>query len=97
MHYLQSSEDVDGPAALQILNESLQISMDLPEDIRCNCWSTVLTESIKIVQSPFFLETHGSIIAMLLKLNEFYISEETLIQLMLSLITSSLVARRTGC
>ena len=56
-----------------------------------------MTESIKIVQSPFFLETHGSIIAMLLKLNEFYISEETLIQLMLSLITSSLVARRTGC
>ena len=63
LHYLQSSEDVDGPAALQILNESLQISMDLPEDIRCNCWSTVLTESIKVVQSSFFLETHGSIIA----------------------------------
>ena len=78
LHYLESSEDVDGPAALQILNESLQLSMDLPENIQCKCWSTVLTESLKIVQSPFFLETHGSIIAILIKLDEFYVCEETL-------------------
>eukprot|EP00435_Cladocopium_sp_Y103_P047192 s677_g13.t2 len=78
LHYLQSSEDVDGPAALQILNESLQLSMNLPEDIQHRCWSEVLRQSIKVVLSPFFLETHGSIIAILIKLDEFYIYEETL-------------------
>ena len=78
LHYLQSSEDVDGPAALQILNESLQLSTNLPEEIQHRCWTTVLTESIKVVQSPLFLETHGSIIAILIELDELYIYEETL-------------------
>ena len=76
--YLQHSPDLDCAASLQLLTESLQFSLDLPEEMKRLFCKRLLANSEGIVESPFFLETHGSIIASLIKLDEFNVVEERL-------------------
>ena len=75
-HYLQHLEDTT--SILQTLTESLKSSIVLPEELQCRYWSHILMKSSSVLQSPFFLETHGSIIEKLIKLDEFDVSEELL-------------------
>ena len=78
LDYLQNSKDLDCTAALQIFTESLKASLSLPEELQQTYWSILLAKSEEVVQSPFFVETHGSIISKWIKLEEFRVNEETL-------------------
>ena len=78
LDYLQNSKDLDCTAALQIFTGSLKASLSLPEELQQTYWSILLAKSEEVVQSPFFVETHGSIISKLIKLEEFRVNEETL-------------------
>ena len=76
--YLRDLEGLDSTLILQTLTECLKCSFDLPEELQCTYWSNILSKSASVVQSPFFVETHGSVIAKLIKLDEFHVNEETL-------------------
>ena len=76
--YLRDLEGLDSTLILQALTESLKCSFDLPEELQCTYWSNILSKSASVVQSPFFVETHGSVIARLIKLDEFHVNEENL-------------------
>ena len=76
--YLRDLEGLDSTLILQTLTECLKCSFDLPEELQCAYWSNILSKSASVVQSPFFVETHGSVIAKLVKLDEFHVNEETL-------------------
>ena len=76
--YLRDLEGLDSTLILQTLTECLKCSFDLPEELQCTYWSNILSKSASVVQSPFFVETHGSVIAKLIKLDEFHVDEETL-------------------
>ena len=76
--YLGDLEGLDSTLILQTLTESLKSSFDLPEELQCTYWSNILAKSASVVQSPFFVETHGSVISKLIKLDEFHVNEETL-------------------
>lgn len=78
LDYLQNSKDLDCTAVLQIFTESLKASLSLPEELQQTYWSILLAKSEEVVQSPFFVETHGSIISKLINLEEFRVNEETL-------------------
>ena len=76
--YLGDLEGLDSTLILQTLTESLKSSFDLPEELQCTYWSNILAKSASVVQSPFFVETHGSMISKLIKLDEFHVNEQTL-------------------
>lgn len=76
--YLQHTENLDCTTSLQLLTESLKFSLDLPLEIRHLFCRKILAGSSCVIESPFFLESHGSIIASLIKLDEFYVYEERL-------------------
>eukprot|EP00438_Fugacium_kawagutii_P032084 Skav222263 [mRNA] locus=scaffold8018:22369:23649:- [translate_table: standard] len=76
-HYLQDLEGLDCTLILQALTESHKLSFMLPEGLQHTYWSNMLAKSSDVVQSPFFIETHGAIIARLIKLDEFAIEEGT--------------------
>eukprot|EP00435_Cladocopium_sp_Y103_P030884 s3333_g7.t1 len=76
--YLGDLEGLDSTLILQTLTESLKSSFDLPEELQCTYWSNILSKSASVVQSPFFAEMHGSVIAKLIKLDEFHVNEEAL-------------------
>eukprot|EP00438_Fugacium_kawagutii_P032083 Skav222262 [mRNA] locus=scaffold8018:5498:6457:- [translate_table: standard] len=77
-HYLAELENSDCGLILQTLTESVKHGLPVPEQILQRYWTNILVHSAKIVQSPFFVETHGSIIAGFIKLNELNVNEETL-------------------
>lgn len=63
-HYLQHLvPGSDCTLILQTMTESLKLSLDLPEEVQHTYWSNILAQSTQVVQSPFFIETHGLIIA----------------------------------
>jgi len=76
--YLQHTENLDCTTSLQLLTESLKFSLDLPLEIRHLFCRKILAGSSCVIESPFFLESHGPIIASLIKLDEFYVYEERL-------------------
>eukprot|EP00435_Cladocopium_sp_Y103_P006044 s1407_g1.t4 len=69
---------LDCITSLELLTESLKFSLDLPVEIRHLFCRKILGGSECIIESPSFLETHGSIIASLIKLDEFHVSEARL-------------------
>eukprot|EP00438_Fugacium_kawagutii_P004665 Skav209254 [mRNA] locus=scaffold990:298141:300802:- [translate_table: standard] len=80
LEYLQAPlEDVaECGQILHILTESLKHSISLPEELLHFYFCNILENSATVLQSSFFLETHGSIIANLIKLDEFNVKEDAL-------------------
>ena len=77
-HYLLHITDVDGITSLILLSESLKSSLALPAELQRTFCKKVLAHCQQVVESPFFLETHGSIIATLIKSDNFDVSEDQL-------------------
>eukprot|EP00438_Fugacium_kawagutii_P003969 Skav207536 [mRNA] locus=scaffold756:159389:160657:- [translate_table: standard] len=78
VHYLQDLDNFDCGSILETLTESVKHSLLLPEEVLRTYWAHMLLHSSKVLESPFFVETHGSIIAGLIPLNEFNVHEQTL-------------------
>eukprot|EP00438_Fugacium_kawagutii_P009616 Skav215642 [mRNA] locus=scaffold736:294465:295526:- [translate_table: standard] len=78
LEYLRDIQKWDCGQVLHIVTECLKESISLPEEMQHIYFRHILTNSSAILQSSFFLEAHGSIIASLIKLDEFNVNEETL-------------------
>eukprot|EP00435_Cladocopium_sp_Y103_P047381 s677_g13.t3 len=76
-HYLQHV-DWDCITCLKLLSESLKSSLALPVELQRTFCKEILAQCERIVESPVFLETHGIIIASLIKLDEFDVKEDRL-------------------
>ena len=74
--YLQSLEDPD--LVLQAMTVAAKLSYCFEREIQRKYWITLLLKSKKTVDSAAFLQAHGSIIAQLIKLEEFEVDEERL-------------------
>ena len=68
----------DCAAILQALTAAAKLSYQLEPEVLQKYWATILLKSSEVVASSAFLETHGSIIAQILKLDEFEVDEDTL-------------------
>eukprot|EP00438_Fugacium_kawagutii_P016623 Skav205643 [mRNA] locus=scaffold458:89796:91127:+ [translate_table: standard] len=77
-HYLRDLDDLDCSLIFQTFTLCLKHSIELPEEVQHIYWSNILAKSSRILESPFFVQTHGSIIASLVKLDEIDVSEEAL-------------------
>ena len=74
--YLLAQTDCAG--MLRVLTAAAKLSYQLEPEVLQKYWATILVKSSEVVASSAFLETHGSIIAQILKLDEFEVDEDTL-------------------
>ena len=63
---------------LRAMTAAAKLSYQLEPEVLQKYWATILVKSSQVVASSAFLETHGSIIAQILKLEEFEVDEDTL-------------------
>lgn len=79
LHYLRSLQDCN--QILETMTLAAKGSYLLPEDFQLRYWATILykcREGAAVVDSVGFQHAHGSIIAVLVKLNELQVDEEQL-------------------
>eukprot|EP00435_Cladocopium_sp_Y103_P021746 s1161_g5.t1 len=77
-YLIEHVEGLDCMTSLELLSESLKSAVFLPVELQRMFCKQILAQCQQIVDSPVFLETHGSIIASLIKLDEFDVSEDRL-------------------
>ena len=76
-HYLENLNGLDCTLILQTMTTAAQLSLELPVEVQKTYWANLLVKSTHAVGSPAFVEAHGSIIAKLIKMDEFEVNEET--------------------
>ena len=76
-HYLEDLNGLDCTLILQTMTTAAQLSLELPVEVQKTYWANLLAKSTRVVDSPAFVEAHGSIIAKLIKMDEFEVNEET--------------------
>ena len=76
-HYLEDLNGLDCTLILQTMTTAAQLSLELPVEVQKTYWANLLVKSTHVVDSPAFVEAHGSIIAKLIKMDEFEVNEET--------------------
>ena len=76
-HYLEDLNGLDCTLILQAMTTAAQLSLEIPVEIQKTYWANLLAKSTHVVDSPAFVEAHGSIIAKLIKMDEFEVNEET--------------------
>ena len=79
MHYLRSLQDCN--LILETMTQAAKQSYLLPDNVQLGYWATILykcLEGVAIVDCPAFLKAHGSVIAVMVKLNELQVDEERL-------------------
>ncbi|CAE8689963.1 unnamed protein product [Polarella glacialis] len=74
--YLETEIKADQVVA--VMSASATLDYNLPREVQEKCWSTILVQSQKVLSAPSFVAAHGSIIARVVKLEEFEVSEEQL-------------------
>ena len=75
-HYLEDLNGLDCTLILQTMTTAAQLSLEIPVEIQKTYWANLLAKSTHVVDSPAFVEAHGSIIAKLIKMDEFEVNEE---------------------
>jgi len=75
-HYLEDLNGLDCTLILQTMTTAAQLSLELPVEVQKTYWANLLVKSTHVVDSPAFVEAHGSIIAKLIKMDEFKVNEE---------------------
>jgi len=76
-HYLEDLNGLDCTLILQTMTTAAQLSLELPVEVQKTYWANLLVKSTHVVDSPAFVEAHGSIMAKLIKMDEFEVNEET--------------------
>ena len=74
--YLQGIEDIT--SLLRTMSLAAKLCVELPTKVQAKYWSTLLLKSKQVIQSPAFVDLHGSVVAQLIKLEEFEVDEQQL-------------------
>jgi hypothetical protein len=72
--YLKEKVQVDH--LLAVLSKFARSDVALPEEAERSLWHKILVNSEKVLKSPSFIATHGSIVMRLVQLDEFGVDEE---------------------
>ncbi|CAJ1388678.1 unnamed protein product [Effrenium voratum] len=75
-NFLQTLQDY--ALILQWMTDAAKLSYPLEPAVHRKYWTKILLKSSEVIRSQAFLETHGSIVAQMLELDELEVDEDTL-------------------